>query len=169
MEYSIRPITPNDRRPIIDIFNYYIENSFAAYAENKLPYEAFDMFLQMSKGYPTGTVKDNSDKIVGFGMLRIHNPMPVFSHTAEITYFLHPDHTGKGVGKALLEFLERGGQEKGIFNILAHISSLNHGSIKFHTMNGFIECGRFKNVGKKNNQLFDSVWMQKILSQQNAD
>jgi phosphinothricin acetyltransferase len=163
MTYSIRPISAEDRESIIDIFNYYVENSFAAYPENKLPYESFDMFLQMANGFPRGTIKNQDGKIVGFGMLRAHNPMPTFSQTAEVTYFIHPDHTGKGMGRMLLDYLENGAVEKGITNILANISSLNPSSIKFHQKNGFIECGRFRKVGKKKGRHFDTVWMQKML------
>ena len=163
MEYSISPISNEDRESIIDIFNHYVENSFAAYPEDKLPYQSFDMFLQLSNGFPTGTIKDQNGKVVGFGMLRKHNPMPTFSHTAEVTYFLHPDHTGKGLGKMLLGSLVRGAVEKGITCLLANISSLNPDSIKFHQKNGFIECGRFRKVGKKKGQEFDTVWMQKML------
>jgi L-amino acid N-acyltransferase YncA len=163
MEYSISPISNEDRESIIDIFNYYVEYSFAAYPEKKFPYQTFDMFLQMSNGFPTGSIRDQNGKIVGFGILRTHNPLPTFSQTAEVTYFIHPDHTGRGLGKMLLGFLEKGAVEKGITNILANISSLNPRSIKFHQMNGFIECGRFRKVGKKNGQEFDTVWMQKML------
>ncbi len=163
MEYSISPISTEDRESIIDIFNHYVENSFAAYPEDKLPYQSFDMFLQLSNGFPTGTIKDQNGKVVGFGMLRKHNPMPTFSHTAEGTYFLHPDHTGKGLGKLLLGSLVRGAVEKGITCLLANISSLNPDSIKFHQKNGFIECGRFIKVGKKKGREFDTVWMQKML------
>ncbi len=163
MKYSINPVANEDREAIMDIFNYYVENSFAAYPENKLPYQAFDLFLQMSKGFPSGSIRDRSGRVVGFGMFHSHNPMPTFSHTAEVSYFIHPDYTGKGLGKMLLDFLEKGAIEKGITNILANISSLNDGSIRFHQRNGFTECGRFKKVGKKNGQEFDTVWMQKIL------
>ena len=163
MEYTINPISDADRESIIDIFNNYVENSFAAYPENRLPYQAFDRFLKMSNGLPTGSIKDHNGKIVGFGMLRTHNPMPTFSQTAEVTYFIHPDHTGKGLGKMLLGFLERAAVEKGITNILANISSLNPDSIKFHKKNGFIECGRFRRIGKKWGREFDTVWMQKML------
>ncbi|MBI4767040.1 MAG: N-acetyltransferase [Deltaproteobacteria bacterium] len=163
MKYSISPISSDDREAIMDIFNYYVENSFAAYPENKFPYQAFDMFLKVSKGFPTGSLRDKSGRIIGYGMLRSHNPMPTLSQTAEATYFIHPDYTGKGLGKTLLAFLEKGAVEKGITNILAHISSLNPNSIKFHQKNGFTECGRFKKVGKKNGQEFDTVWMQKML------
>jgi len=163
MEYSIRPISNEDRESIMDIFNQYVESSFAAYPENTLPYQAFDMLLHMSNGFPTGSIKDQKGRLVGFGMLRAHNPMPTFSQTAEVTYFIHPDHTGKGLGKMLLGFLEKGAVAKGITNILANISSLNPVSIRFHQRNGFIECGRFKKVGKKKGQEFDTVWMQKML------
>lgn len=163
MEYRINPISAEDCEAIIDIFNYYVEHSFAAFSENKLPYLAFDMFLQMSKGYPTGTIKNQKGVIVGFGMLRTHNSMPTFSQTAEISNFIHPEHTGKGLGKMLLAFLEKGGREKGIKTILASISSLNPRSIIFHQKTGFIQCGYFKTVGRKHGREFDTVWMQKML------
>ena len=163
MEYSISPISAEDREPIIDIFNYYVENSFAAYPESKVPYQAFDMFMQMAKNLPTAVIKDQEGKLLGFGILRTFNPMPTFSHTAEITCFIDINHTGKGIGKIMLEFLEREGQAKGITNILADISSLNTGSINFHKKNGFVECGCFKKVVKKKGKIFDTVWMQKML------
>ena len=128
-----------------------------------MPYQAFDMLLQMAHGLPTATIKDEGGNTLGFAMLRPHNPMPTFSRTAEVTAFMHPDHTGKGLGKQLLDSLEQGAAEQGIATLLASISSLNPGSIAFHKKNGFVECGRFSNVGKKKGQLFDTVWMQKAL------
>lgn len=163
MEYSIGPIASCEREAVIDIFNYYVENSFAAYAEDKLPYQAFDMLMQMSAGYPTVSIKDASGRTLGFGMLRRHSPMPTFARTAEISYFIHPDYTGKGLGKLLLDYLEKGATDKGIRVILASISSLNPASLKFHKKHGFVECGLFKGVAIKKGQEFDTVWMQKNL------
>jgi L-amino acid N-acyltransferase YncA len=161
MHHSLTPISEEDREAVMDIFNHYVANSFAAYPDQALPYQVFDLFLQMAKGFPAATIRDRDGRIVGFGLLRSHNPIPVFSRTAEITCFIHPDYTGKGLGKMLLDHLEKGATEKGITNILANISSLNPESIHFHLKNGFVECGRFKQVGKKKGQEFDTVWMQK--------
>ena len=163
MEFTIKPLATDDRIPVMDIFNHYIENSFAAYPDTRLPYSAFDILLAMSKGYPTGVIKDRNGQVAGFGMLRPYHQIPAFSKSAEISYFLHPDYTGKGMGTKLLAYLEKGARKMELEHILASISSLNPGSIAFHEKHGFVRCGCFKNIGRKKGTSFDVLWMQKNL------
>ena len=163
MHFHFEPMLKECREPVIDIFNYYVENSFAAYPESKVPYDFFNKFLEMSDGYSAIVVKDETRKIFGFGMLRAHNPIPAFSQTAEITYFIKPEYTNRGIGSIMLNYLIDEAKQKGISSILASISSLNEESINFHRKNGFVECGRFKKIGKKKEQFFDVVWMQRML------
>lgn len=165
MDYLFEPMTEKHGREVMDIFNYYVENSYAAYFEKKLPYEFFGRFLEMTKGYPAYIVRGiSNEKVLGFCFLRAHHGSPVFKHTAEITYFIEKDELGKGIGKEALKLLEKEGKSLGIELILASISSLNEQSINFHKRNGFIECGRFVNIGKKNGKSFDVVWMEKEIS-----
>ena len=164
VNWKLEPISVDDREPILRIFNYYVENSFAAYPENRVPDSFFDGLMKKAKGYPTVAVKDEGGTILGFGLLRAHHPMPSFSHTAEITYFVRPEHTGKGIGGLMLEYLVEEAKKKGISSILASISSLNEGSVRFHRKHGFVECGRFRQVGRKKGKFFDVIWMQKMLS-----
>lgn len=161
MNYFINPLKSEDGKRVIDILNYYVENSFAAFPEITLPPQAFEMLMQMSNGLPSCSISDANGYIIGFGLLRHHNNLPVFLKTAEITYFLDPNCTGKGLGKMMLEWLEDKGKNMKIENILAPISSLNPGSINFHKKNGFLECGRFSEIGFKKGKAFDVVWMQK--------
>jgi L-amino acid N-acyltransferase YncA len=163
MKINLKPLTKAYQKEIIDIFNYYVENSFAAYPEDKVPYDFFDRFLEMCAGYPAIVAQDENVNILGFGMLRAYNPLRTFFQTAEITYFIKPELTGKGIGKLMLEHLLHEGKKKGLTSVLANISSLNVKSINFHKKNGFKECGRFKNVCKKNDKVFDIVYMQKML------
>jgi len=160
---TFSPITEQDRKPVIDLFNYYIGNSFAAYPEQKVPYEFFTLFLEACRNYPSAVARLDDGTIAGFGMLRPHNPMPAFRHAAEITYFIRPEQTGVGIGSAMLAYLEDEGKKKGITIILASISSLNEGSIRFHARHGFTGCGKFSKVGIKKGVVFDTVWMQKDL------
>jgi L-amino acid N-acyltransferase YncA len=157
-------MTQEYSKQVIDIFNYYIENSYAAYPESKLPYEFFNKFLEITKGYPAFVIRNNdSKKVIGFCFLRAYNPFPVFKETTEITYFLERNEVGKGIEKIALKKLEEDAKKIGINNLFAHISSENIQSINFHGKNGFKECGRFHNIGKKKGKNFDVVWMEKTL------
>jgi L-amino acid N-acyltransferase YncA len=161
--YFLHPIEPSDQKAVIDIFNHYVVNSFAAYPDQPVPYEFFGIMMTFSHGYPAVTVKDRTGTVWGFGILRPHNPMPVFARTAEITCFIAPGMTGKGLGSLVIGYLEMEGKKRGIANILASISSRNEGSIRFHARHGFSECGRFREAGEKHGTLFDIVWMQKMI------
>lgn len=162
-EFTFGPISDTDRMPVIDLFNYYIEHSFAAYPEQNVPYEFFTHLLETCRNYPSVVARLSDGTVAGFGLLRAHNPMPAFRHAAEITYFIRPELTGKGLGSKMLARLEDEGKKKGITTILASISSLNEGSIRFHANRGFTECGRFKRIGRKRGIVFDTVWMQKFI------
>ena len=165
MNIRFEKLGEGDREAVIDLFNYYIENSFAAYPEKKVPYGLFDQFLALTEGYPAFTVRDEeqADRIVGFAFLRPYHPLAEFQRAAEITYFIEPGYTGQGIGSRILERITGEAKRKGIDTILANVSSLNESSLRFHERHGFEECGRFRRVAKKKGQDLDVVWMQKIL------
>jgi len=161
MGITLTPISTDDRGAVVDIFNHYVDNSFAAYPETHLPYEAFDKLLELSRGYPTVAARDEHGALLGFGMLRPYSPIPAFAHTAEVSYFVHPDHCGHGVGTAMLGYLVKQARAQGLTSVLAGISSRNEPSLAFHRKQGFVEAGRLRDIGRKRGELFDVVWMQK--------
>lgn len=161
MSFTIERISETDRIAVIGIFNHYILNSFAAYREETVENTKFDEILDNDTHYPVAVLRDAKGQTVGFGMLSPHKPVPTFSHCANILYFIHPDFTGKGGGRLLLEYLENEGHARGITTIMANVSSRNEPSLMFHQRNGFRECGRFAGVGKKHDVYFDTVWFQK--------
>ncbi|WP_163338403.1 GNAT family N-acetyltransferase [Desulfopila sp. IMCC35008] len=163
MDYTVEPLVGEDVQKAVEIFNYYIENSFAAYREEKITADHYRAIIESAEGYPKVSVRDQEGTYVGFGLLVPHKPIPVFSHSANLICFLLPQATGKGLGKMVLDYLEREGVKRGIQIILSSISSRNPESLRFHLKNGFTECGRFQDVGKKNGKFFDIVWMDKHL------
>lgn len=160
MEILFEQMSADHREDVMDILNYYVNNSYSAYPDKPLPYEFYDKFLESTKAYPAFIIK-TKDKVVGFCFLRAYNPLPSFKETAEISYFIDKDFTGKGIGKKALEKLEIEARQKGIKTILANIASENHQSLLFHAKNGFKECGRLQGIIKKQDKQFDIVWMQK--------
>jgi L-amino acid N-acyltransferase YncA len=161
MDYHLEILSQSNWQAVIDIFNYYIIHSFAAYPEQPVGYDFFDVFLNMAAGYPAVTAQDNLGRVIGFAFLRSYHPAPAFRHTAEITYFIHPDHTRRGLGTKILNHLIQEAKKINITIILANISSLNEISLNFHRQHGFSESGRFHGVGEKFGQKFDVIWMQK--------
>jgi phosphinothricin acetyltransferase len=161
MRYHFERLSEEHRKPAIDILNYYVDNGFAAFSETRLPYTLFDIYLQVSAGYPAVAVKLDSSEIVGFAWLQAYHPSAAFHRTAEIGYFIRHDYTRCGIGRAILDRFIKEARKMGIDSILASISSLNESSINFHLKNGFTECGRFQRIGRKFRRDFDLVWLQK--------
>jgi L-amino acid N-acyltransferase YncA len=159
MYIRFEPMAEEHRKPVIDLFNYYVENSFAAYPEARVGYEFFDRFLGMAKGYPAVVAKSDADEVAGFAFLHPYYPLSSFRRTAEITYFFAPDHTRKGLGKAALDHLVEAARSMGIDRLVASISSRNPASLAFHRKYGFEECARFHDIGRKFDQSFDLVWV----------
>ncbi|MBZ0090395.1 MAG: GNAT family N-acetyltransferase [Thermoanaerobaculia bacterium] len=163
MTFTLSPLTADDREPVLAIFNHYVVNSFAAYPENEVPPAFYDTLLGMCRGYPNAAVRDAASEVVGFGLLRPFHPASTFAASAEISYFLRPEATGQGVGERLLDFLLDGARKQGITQVVASISSRNEGSLRFHQRHGFVECGRFRDIGRKRGEAFDVVYCQRTL------
>jgi phosphinothricin acetyltransferase len=162
-DYIIRRVTDTDREAVMDVFNYFVLNSFAAYPDKKADYSVFDFLRAMGREGLFYVIEDPTGQVIGFGMLRHHQRAEAFNRSAEVTYFILPAHQGKGLGKRILDTLTDDGRKLGVDTILANISSLNEQSLKFHRKHGFNECGRFRLIGSKFGRDFDVIWMQKFL------
>ncbi len=163
MEYVLQDLEECDRDGVIAVFNYHVEHGFAAYPELPVNSEFFDRILAMRAGYPAVCVRTGSGECVGFGFLRPFHPAGTFRRTAEIAYFLMPEHTSKGLGQRMLAMFEERGPQCGVDNLLASVSSLNEQSLQFHARAGFERCGIFRAVGRKQGRDFDMIWFQKRL------
>ncbi|NYT02675.1 MAG: N-acetyltransferase [Methanosarcinales archaeon] len=162
MPVDLEELCPSHRQPVMDIFNYYVQNSQAAFPDKPLPGPFFDRLLEMTRGYPAVVAKDGS-RVVGFAFLHPFHFAGTLRRTAEISYFLMPEASGKGIGTMILNRFVEQAIAQGIDSILATISSLNPESIEFHRKNGFQECGRLCRAGRKGGEDYDIVWMQRML------
>lgn len=161
VEFTLEPMAEDHGRAVIDIFNHFVTRSFAAYPDQPVPYEFFARLQQMTQGYPAYVAMVDPGQVVGFGFLRPFHPANTLQRTAEVSYFISPEFTNLGIGKALLNRLIREAVPRGIDSLVASISSRNDQSIAFHRRNGFRDCGRFERAGRKNGEDFDIVWMQR--------
>lgn len=179
LSYEIKPVdlkNPNNTRRIVrrivDIINYYIEDSegiCADYHDKKITSKKIENWMVCIKlGYPFYVAEANIDghlETIGFGFLFPHGDLSIetFRRTAEIAIYMDHDHRGNGAGKAILGQLVTDAKAKGIDNILSSPCSKNVTSIEFFEKHGFEVCGRLVRAGKKNGEDIDIVWLQRFI------
>jgi phosphinothricin acetyltransferase len=162
-DYTIRKFSSGDKQAVTDIFNYFVENSYAAYPDKKVGLIFLEKLKEPVISDSFYVVETSKKKIIGFGLVKRHHTYEVFNRTAELTYFILPEHARRGLGSKLLTMLLDDAKKADVDALLAHISSLNEGSLIFHQKHGFMECGRFKRIGRKNGEDFDVIWMQRFI------
>lgn len=158
------PISESDTDAILDVFNYFVEHSYAAYYSKKVGPEYPKRLLSIAARYPVLTVKDDDGRVLGFGLLHPYHPGDCLDKTAELTYFLRPECTNRGIGTRLLAELTNHAKDLGVRTLLANISSQNEQSLAFHVKHGFEEVARLPAIGEKFGTPFDIVYMRKIIS-----
>jgi phosphinothricin acetyltransferase len=163
MVVELLPVSGDDMAEMAGIFNYYVEHSLATYTDAPVSIERFEALMSFSPGYPALVAREAADAMAGFGLLRPYSPIPAFDRAAELTCFLAKGYTGYGIGSMMLEALESGAAELGIETIVATVSSLNEGSLRFHRARGFVEQGRLVGIGSRGVRRFDVVYLQKML------
>ena len=103
MDACIRNVEQPDWPHVSAIFNHYIAESFAAYNEQPVTDRFFQERRSAHPEYPF-LVAEVSGRVAGFAFLAPFHPAPTMKHSATLTYFIHPDHTGRGIGQNFLAF-----------------------------------------------------------------
>jgi len=164
MEIIIRNYHIEDASAILEIINYNILNSTALYdyeprtLANQLA--IFDDKLQ--KGFPI-LVATEKKIIVGFGYYSEFRFREAYKFTVEHSVYAHPNHTGKGIGKIILNQLIHLAKSQNIHTMIGVIDAENQSSIDFHKKLGFEISGMIKESGFKFDRWLHSVFMQKML------
>lgn len=153
----------DDAAAILDIFNHYVEHSFASYFKTKVGPEFAARLFSIGARHGFVTAKDEAGRVLGFGLLHPYHPGDTFERAAELSYFLDPDCTRQGIGSRMLTHLTEQAKRLGIRTLLASISSRNEESLAFHRKHGFEEVARLPKIGEKFGEPFDVVYMQKWL------
>ncbi|MBN1411552.1 MAG: N-acetyltransferase [Spirochaetales bacterium] len=154
----------SDIDEVLELYNYYIENTTYTFHVRPLTHEEMRGIVLFDDGrYKTFLIYDE-DQFCGYCILSRYSHREAYDITAEITIYLKPEYTKRGVGGQAIKFLEDYANKKGINVLLAVVSEENKASMRLFRKNGYKKCAHFKKVGKKFNRLLDVIIFQKDIN-----
>lgn len=158
----IRDAEDADLPAILAIYNSILINTTAIYH-----YEPADLderrawrAARLARGFPVIVAGPPGD-VLGFASFGDWRAAPAYLHTVEHSVHVREDARGQGVGRALIQALLPRARALGMHRIIGGIDGDNAASIGLHSSLGFVEVGRFSQVGRKFDRWLDVVFMQR--------
>ncbi|SDN38839.1 GNAT family N-acetyltransferase [Acetanaerobacterium elongatum] len=160
---SFEKVSDETLPEVLEIYTYYVLNTTATFHAHALTKaEMKEIVIFESPKYCTYVIRQNNT-IAGYVILTQHKKREAYDATAEVTIYLKPGLTGKGIGSKAIEFIQEKAKEQKMHVLVATICGENRPSIRLFEKNGFTKCAHYKEVGIKFGQYLDVVAYQKII------
>jgi phosphinothricin acetyltransferase len=98
--------------------------------------------------------------VIGYAYATQFRDRPAYVAACENSIYLHPNHLGKGVGKALLAALLVAAEQAGFRQMIAVAGGGEPASVALHASLGFTHTGTMRSVGRKFGRWLDTIYMQ---------
>jgi phosphinothricin acetyltransferase len=151
-----------DAEEIAAIFGHYAACSVVTFETAPLPARRWEerIHAAAAAGLPF-LVLVRGDEVRGFAYASPWRPQPAYRRTVELTIYLHPDDTGRGHGRRLLDRLLARCADAGVAQAIAVIADTGDpASVALHRSAGFTMAGRLRRVGHKHGRWLDTILMQ---------
>jgi len=159
----IRPATPEDAERLIEIYQYYINQTTITFEEIVPSGEDFKKRMEsIAYRYPYIVAVAN-DEITGFAYATHFRKRSAYRWIVEVAIYIDREHQEKGAGRKLLNTLLDILKLLGYYDAYAVITLPNEKSVRFFESYGFVNTTVFKQAGYKHNTWCDAgVWVKKI-------
>ena len=163
---TIRAATAADAGAVAAIYGHHVLHGLGTFEE--VPPSEAEIATRMqavrSLGLPY-LVFEDAGRVLGFSYASAFRQRAAYRYTAEESVYIHPEHLGRGLGKALVGEVIAACEALGLRQLVAVIGdSGNAGSIGLHRSLGFTEIGVGRGFGFKHGRWVDIVQMQKPLN-----
>ena len=168
---AIRAARLSDAEGIRQIINHEILNGVSIFEMEPRTLAAQRDWLQDRSGVHgvlVATPPDDDDTVLGFSSLSPFHTRPAYNTTVENSVYVHQDHRGKGIGRALLFDIIVLALSHGFHTVIARISGGNEASVAVHQSVGFEVAGVEREVGRKFGRWLDVTVMQLMLRDWNG-
>lgn len=106
-------------------------------------------------------VSEKKGVITGWAALTPVSSRCVYAGVAEVSVYVDPEQSGRGIGLALLEELVHLSESEGIWTLQAGIFPENKASLRIHEKAGFRILGIREKIGRQNGIWRDTVLLER--------
>jgi L-amino acid N-acyltransferase YncA len=161
----VRPADAADAAAISRIYNHYILNSVATFEEEVVTAEELGRRIDAirSAELPWLVAVDSTAGLVGYAYAAPWKPRSAYRYSVEITVYLAPECSGRGLGTLLYDVLLAGLKKRGIHAAVGGIALPNPASVALHETFGMKQVALFKEQGFKFGRWVDVGYWQRLL------
>ncbi len=174
----IRTANVNDAAALLKIYSYYVENTAITFEWAVPTVEEFCGRIKHTlEKFPYIVAYRESDgELLGYAYTSPFKERAAYDWSVESSIYVKKDCRKMGIGRMLLEELERLSASQNILNINACIACtdkedeyLTNASVHFHKKMGYSLVGKFHDSGFKFGRWYDMVWMEKMLGKHTSN
>ena len=164
---TIRTATTGDLAALVDIYNHYVLQTPVTFDTDAFTLDTrrawFGQFA--AEGPYRLLVAERDGEVVGYASSVRFKEKPAYGTSVETSIYVHPGHTGKGLGerlyKALLDELL---SEPALHRAYGGVTMPNPASVALHEKLGYRKVATYSEVGFKLDRYWDVCWFEKELS-----
>jgi L-amino acid N-acyltransferase YncA len=150
---------------ILAILNEAIANSTALYDYEPRALDSMGGWFNAKAAgrFPVIGAIDGAGRLAGFASYGTFRAWPAYKYTVEHSVYVHVDHRGKGLGRALMQRLIEAAIEQQYHVMIGAIDVSNANSIRLHEQLGFVHAGTIRHAGFKFGRWLDVAFYQRVL------
>lgn len=173
-EIFIKTVSIKDAAELLEIYRYYVENTAITFEVEVPSLQEFSARIEKTlKKYPyLKAVSAKTGEILGYSYAGEFKNRAAYDWAVETSIYVRKDLRKQGIGRLLLENLEKILKKQNILNVYACIGCtekedeyLTNASVRFHEKMNYRTIGRFENCGYKFDRWYSMIWMEKIVGE----
>jgi L-amino acid N-acyltransferase YncA len=153
-ELTFEPFVPRHWEPVKEIYGLGLLTRNATFETQAPDFETWDKKYHVHLRW----VALWNGTVVGWAGLLPVSVRKVYEGVAEVSIYIHPEYSGKGIGRQFMNYLIDESEKAGIWTLYSSIFPENHASIRLHQLAGFREIGYREKIAQ-----LDGKWRNTVL------
>jgi phosphinothricin acetyltransferase len=159
----IREAAPADFAALARIYSHYVTTTTVTFEETPVtPAGMAERWREQSAAELPFLVAESGGEVLGFAYASKWKGRCAYRFTVEISVYLDPAQTGRGVGSTLYGRLLPLLESRGVHAVIGGIALPNEASIALHEKFGLTRVAHFREVGFKFGRWIDVGYWQRV-------